>query len=496
MKIFTTLFIFLAGAFLFANNPAFSNFADCESNLKLKNYFQENNPAAPVGFIASGSIGENPVASGEVFLAVGPNDTEQADISYRLFYAETDMAVTDPTTEATEYTFGDTAGDGGGNTAFGFVLGGLEPATEYTFWLYQYDSANALFSEAAEATQTSGGDSTNPEDPDAPVVAAPAPTENEEDVISLFSNAYTNVTIDTWLTTWSSAQLEDLQIEGNDTKRYYELDFAGAEMINNPIDASEMDYLHLDVWSPNATEFKVKLVDLGGDAVEGELAFDINQGEWVSLEIPLEDFADATMVTDENNLLTVRNSIQQFIISGTPTGTLDVYVDNIYFGVTSDDPVEDMPATAAPTPTENEEDVISLFSNAYSNVTIDTWLTTWSSAQLEDLQIEGNDTKRYYDLDFAGAEMINNPIDASEMDYLHLDVWSPNATEFRVKLVDLGGDGVEGELAFEINQGEWVSLEIPLEDFADATMVTDENNLLTVRNSIQQFIISGNPTRV
>lgn len=172
---------------------------------------------------------------------------------------------------------------------------------------------------------------TNP--PSGPASAAPTPSENAEDVYSLFSNAYNNNAVDTWLTPWSNAQLEDLQIEGVDTKRYFNLDFAGVEMFGTPVDASEYDFFHIDVWSSNVDLFRVKLVNFNGNDFdnEGEIAFDIAQGEWVSLEIPLADFADADLVTDDQNLLINRDAIKQLIFSGTPTGALDVYVDNVYF---------------------------------------------------------------------------------------------------------------------------------------------------------------------
>ncbi len=174
---------------------------------------------------------------------------------------------------------------------------------------------NITFSEISQAPQ--------------PTVAAPTPTVPSENVTSLFSNAYTDVPVDTWLTGWSSAVLSDIQIQGNDTKLYTTLDFAGIETVANPIDATDMDFFHIDVWSPNATTFRVKLVDLGA-GVEGEIAFNIAQEEWVSLEIPLDNFADPTLVTDPAKLLTVRSSLQQFIISGLPIGAVTAYVDNVY----------------------------------------------------------------------------------------------------------------------------------------------------------------------
>jgi hypothetical protein len=166
-----------------------------------------------------------------------------------------------------------------------------------------------------------------------PATAAADPTEDSGSVISLFSDAYTDVPVDTYLTPWSNAKLNDVQVQGNAVKRYHGLDFAGIETVANPVDATNMDYLHMDVWSPNATTFRVKLVnDLGGAAqVEGELAFSIPGQQWVDLDILLNQFNDPNLVTDPNNLLSARDSLAQYIISGLPAGAVVAYVDNMYF---------------------------------------------------------------------------------------------------------------------------------------------------------------------
>ena len=118
-------------------------------------------PPVPVGFVAFNRIGETPVESGQVFLAAGPNNVTQQNVTYRLFYALTSANLQDPKT-GTQYIFGNTPGDGDGKNAFGFVISGLQPGTSYTFWLYQYNTATQLYStEAAVATVTSGGTSTN-----------------------------------------------------------------------------------------------------------------------------------------------------------------------------------------------------------------------------------------------------------------------------------------------------------------------------------------------
>lgn len=160
-----------------------------------------------------------------------------------------------------------------------------------------------------------------------PIDAAPSPqARNGDDVISMFSNAYeTDVNVSSWRADWSTSILTDIQINGNDTKFYADADFVGVEFYGaDAVDASEMEYFHVDVWTPDATTFRVKLVDLGGVATEAEIVFDdIVQGEWVSLNIPMSEFTDGGM--------TAVNSIQQLIFSGLPAGTFDFFIDNVYF---------------------------------------------------------------------------------------------------------------------------------------------------------------------
>lgn len=165
---------------------------------------------------------------------------------------------------------------------------------------------------------------------DAPLTAAPDPTINEANVISMYSDVYTDVAVDTWNTTWSEATLEDITIEGNATKKYTNLNFNGVETIGTPIDATTMDNFHIDVWSPNSTEVRIKLVDFLGDGfagsngdTEAELTFNIANGEWNSLIIPLQDFI--------SNGMTAVNDLNQLIISAAPAGETILYVDNVYF---------------------------------------------------------------------------------------------------------------------------------------------------------------------
>jgi hypothetical protein len=171
--------------------------------------------------------------------------------------------------------------------------------------------------------------------PSAPSAAAPTPGVPGTDVISLFSDAYTNVGVDTWSTDWDNVSVQDVSIAGNATKRYDALGFAGIEFTGaNLVDASGMTHFHLDVWTQAGTLFRVKLVDFGangvfdapgtGDDVEHELTFDatttpaLTPGAWSSLDIPLTSFTN----------LTTRAHLAQLIVVSSGA---NVWIDNVYF---------------------------------------------------------------------------------------------------------------------------------------------------------------------
>lgn len=334
-----------------------------------------------------------------------------------------------------------------------------------------------------------------------PATAAPTPTVDAGKVVSLFSDAYTNVTVDTWSAVWDNADVEDFQIDGNTTKKYSNLAFAGIEFVSAPIDASSMTHFHMDFFTRDATAapaaFRIKLVNFGadrafggGDDSEHEITLTatstpaLGTGAWVGFDIPMSDFAG----------LTGRGALAQLIISGDPN---TVYIDNVYFYDASV-AVPSEPPVAAPTPSLPAANVVSLFSDAYTNLTVDTWSAVWDNADAEDVQIEANTTKKYSNLVFAGIEAVAMPVNASAMTHFHMDLWTPSPTAtpaaFRIKLVDFGADGVFGgtdnveheitltaESSPALRTGTWLSIDVPLSEFT----------ALTTRGAIAQLIISG-----
>ena len=187
--------------------------------------------------------------------------------------------------------------------------------------------------------------------------------------------------------------------------------------------------------------------------------------------------------------LNLEANLAQYIFVGAPSKENTVFIDNVFFYNSAG--ISDQPTAAAPLPTVSESNVISLFSDAYTNVPVDTWRTEWSIATLEDIQIEGNNTKKYSDLNFVGVETVGTQIDASTMTHFHTDIWTGDATEVRIKLVDFGpdgafdgGDDTEHEITVaNPEQATWISLDIPLSDFTG----------LTTKQHISQLIYAGQP---
>ncbi len=142
-------------AIVYFDNISFEGFLTAEGD----NGGDPGAPPTPIGFVVSDMVGENPVGPGEIFLAAGANDVG-GDIEYRMFYSLSDEAPSDPR-DATEYEFGSTEGDGNGVNAFGFTVGDLTPGAEYTFWLYQYNTAEDLFSNAASGSANAGEQETS-----------------------------------------------------------------------------------------------------------------------------------------------------------------------------------------------------------------------------------------------------------------------------------------------------------------------------------------------
>ncbi|MEZ4911913.1 MAG: Ig-like domain-containing protein [Saprospiraceae bacterium] len=307
---------------------------------------------------------------------------------------------------------------------------------------------------------------------ESPSTAAPTPSRSATDVISVFSDAYNNITGTDFNPNWGQAtQVSQVNIQNNATLKYSGLNYQGVQLGSSQ-DVSNMQYLHIDYWTSTSSLLNVYLISPGPK--ETPYSLQVPSSTWQSIDIPLSAFTNVNL-----------SEIIQLKFDGNGT----IFLDNIYFYKNN---VSNEPTGPASDPALPQADVISLFSEKYANVPVDTWRTDWSAANLESISISGNEVKKYTSLDFVGIETVMNQIDVSGMSYFSMDVWSPNADKFGIKIVDFGADGafgggddVEHQIDFSsLSKGQWVHLDIPLTDFAG----------LITKQHIAQIILVGQPT--
>ncbi len=338
-----------------------------------------------------------------------------------------------------------------------------DPNTVYVDNVYFYN----------DGTTPGGNDPTSP---------APVPTAAASNVISVYSDSYTSIPGTNLNPDWGQATgFSELDLSGNKSMKYSGLNYQGIELGSSQ-NVSTMEFLHLDVWTANSSALNVYLISPGPK--EAAFSIPVPTTDWLSLEIPLSTFAGVDL---------------QDVIQLKFDGDGDIYLDNIYFYKTSGNSGT-APTVAAPSPTYPAASVVSLYSDAYTNVNVDTWSADWDDAEVADVQIAGNNTKLYTNLVFAGIEFTSQTVNASDMTHFRMDIWTPDPTDspaiFKIKLVDFGangsfagGDDVEHELTFSASTtpalatGSWVSFDIPLSNFT---------NLVT-KGHVAQLIIVGEP---
>ena len=98
------------------------------------------------------------------------------------------------------------------------------------------------------------------------------------------------------------------------------------------------------------------------------------------------------------------------------------------------------PSTNAPTPTHASTDVISIFSDSYTNVATN-YNPYWGQSGTVNTNFEavsgsGNKILVYSNFNYQGTEVSTQ--NASAMEYLHIDVWTNNATVLKVSPINNG----------------------------------------------------------
>lgn len=171
---------------------------------------------------------------------------------------------------------------------------------------------------------------------------APIPTLAPSQVISIFSNAYTNVPVDFYNGYYAPFQTttsNDFEVNGDNILNYENYNFVGIEFNQNvpTINGTEMKRMHLDIFVPDsfdpASTIRINLVDFGADAAFGggddssvSTTISTNStpalvtGQWISIEMEI------TGLVNRNNL----GQIVFDAVGDTSPRPSSFYVDNIY----------------------------------------------------------------------------------------------------------------------------------------------------------------------
>lgn len=291
-----------------------------------------------------------------------------------------------------------------------------------------------------------------------PLAAAPTPTRSPENVISIYSDAYTDPDPINYNPDWGqSTTFAQIDIDGNNMIQYGDLTYQGIDFSSVPVDASAMEFLHVDVWTADS-DFNAKLSAISSGPNETAYDLTLVADQWTSFDIPLSFFTDQNPLVDLSDII-------QLKFDGVPSGGGTIYIDNIYFYKPST--VATAPDGVAPNPTYNAGDVTSIFSDSYTSVGISELNPDWGqTTTIATVNVDDNDIWLYESLNYAGIVTdYGNPTNLSGRDFVHFDYFTPDAEKLGLKLVNTVAGTEDIEFIETVVKGTWVSVTIPLDNY-------------------------------
>jgi hypothetical protein len=159
----------------------------------------------------------------------------------------------------------------------------------------------------------------------APTSAAATPAaRSSANVISLFSDAYTNLTGMDFFPNWGqSSVVSDVTIAGNATKKIATLNYEGVNL-PGATNVSGMTNLHIDTYT-DCLSLDVTLINSSAvvsTGVEKLFTLTPTSGSWSSFDIPLSNYTYVVNLTKVDQMKFVCTS---------PVSNSTLYFDNLYF---------------------------------------------------------------------------------------------------------------------------------------------------------------------
>ncbi|XMO87931.1 T9SS type A sorting domain-containing protein [Algibacter sp. AS12] len=221
--------------------------------------------------------------------------------------------------------------------------------------------------------QMPNGELTGPLPEPSTTATAPGHDEVNNQVISIFSDTYSNVTGTNYDPSWG--QSTDATIEmvaGEEVLKYAGLNYQGTEYTSQ--DVSGLDKLHVDYWTANGTTLDFYLISAGNETA---VSLPISSSEtWLSIDIDLSSYTPPVVLTE----------VVQFKVVGNGT----VWLDNLYFYNSVSLGVNDIE--------------VSEFS-IYPNPTQDSWTVTSQNQNITSIQV----------FDVLGKQVVSYSLNNSEV---------------------------------------------------------------------------------
>ncbi|WGD34248.1 hypothetical protein [Olleya sp. YS] len=150
-----------------------------------------------------------------------------------------------------------------------------------------------------------------------PIAAATVPPARApSDVVSIYSNAYTNIANSDFYPNWGqTTTFVEFDLAGDTSLQYSNLNYQGIQY-GEAVDVSAMEFLHIDVWTAEDADLQVFPISLSSG--EQQVTVSLIANQWNSFDIPISDYTDQGLSM---------NDIHQFKFVGSGT----VFIDNLYY---------------------------------------------------------------------------------------------------------------------------------------------------------------------
>ena len=169
-------------------------------------------------------------------------------------------------------------------------------------------------------SNTGEGSDSNTPNPDG---SAPTPSESAADVLSIFSDAYSDISGVNFDPNWGQATAVTV---ASGEINYQNLNYQGTTF-GGPRDVSGYGYFHIDIHPQQSGSLQLFLINsaaVSGTVVETYFDLNLTANQWNSFDIPLSSFTPLVDLTKVDEIKIV--------------GSGDLTLDNLYFaGESSDD---------------------------------------------------------------------------------------------------------------------------------------------------------------